>query len=229
LAKAMKFSSAKAEANAKEMITKMYEMFSKTDATMLEINPMVELKHNNKVLALDAKINFDDNAFFRQQEIFAMRDKTQEDPREVQADEHHLNYIGLDGSIACLVNGAGLAMSTMDIISLNGGSPANFLDVGGGADEKQVEAAFRIISNDPRVKAILVNIFGGIMRCDVIARGILNAMKTVNLNVPLVVRLQGTNMDQANDIIRKSGLKIESRTDLDDAARTACQLAFAKK
>lgn len=223
LASGLKFSPS-SQKEAALQIMNMYKMFIERDSTMLEINPFVETK-DGRILALDAKINFDDNAAFRQKEVFELRDRTQEDPREVAADEHNLNYIGLDGSIACLVNGAGLAMSTMDIISLYGGRPANFLDVGGGADEKMVEAAFRLISSDPRVKAIFVNIFGGIMKCDVIARGILKAMETVHLTVPLVVRLQGTNMQAANDLIEKSGKSVVSVPDFNEAAKKVCLLA----
>merc|ERR1711862_990506 len=169
-------------------------------------------------MCLDAKVNFDDNAAFRQKEIFSMRDYSQEDEREVKASKYDLNYIGLDGTIGCLVNGAGLAMATMDIIKLEGGAPANFLDVGGGATDKQVTEALKIIASDPHVKAILVNIFGGIMRCDVIALGILNAVQTLNLRIPIVVRLSGTNVKQAYKIIDDSALKVIPATDLADAA-----------
>lgn len=172
-------------------------------------------------MAADAKLNFDDNAAFRQKEIFAMRDTTQEDPREVAAGKVDLNYIGLDGEIGCMVNGAGLAMATMDIIKLSGGTPANFLDVGGNATEQQVVEAFKILTSDTRVKAILVNIFGGIMKCDVIAAGIVAAAKQVNLKVPLVVRLEGTNVDVGKTILKESGMTIITADDLDDAAKKA--------
>ncbi|KAM0830739.1 hypothetical protein ACQ4PT_066019 [Festuca glaucescens] len=184
-----------------EQIKKLYELFCKSDCTMLEINPLAETA-DKKLVAADAKLNFDDNAAFRQKEIFALRDTTQEDPREVAAAKADLNYIGLDGEIGCMVNGAGLAMATMDIIKLHGGTPANFLDVGGSASEGQVVEAFKILTSDDRVKAILVNIFGGIMKCDVIASGIVNAAKQVDLKVPVVVRLEGTNVDQGKRILK---------------------------
>jgi len=170
-------------------------------------------------------MNFDDNAEYRQQNVFELRDRTQEDAREVLAAQSGLNYIGLEGNIGCLVNGAGLAMATMDIISHHGGAPANFLDVGGGATEKQVEDAFRLLNSDKRVTAILVNIFGGIMRCDIIANGIIGAMKNIKLHIPIVVRLQGTNMQQAEAILNNSGYKVIAINDLDRAAKTACSLA----
>lgn len=202
----------------------LYKLFIERDATLVEINPLSQLD-SGKIVCMDAKINFDDNADFRQEEIQKMRDITQEDVREVKAAQFHLNYIGLDGSIGCLVNGAGLAMATMDIIKLHGGSPANFLDVGGGANATQVTEAFKIISADPNVSAILVNIFGGIMRCDVIAQGIINAVNQLSLTTPLVVRLQGTNVAEGKKLIEKSGLRIFSVDDLDEAAEKACQLA----
>jgi len=173
------------------------------------------------VYCVDAKINFDDNASFRQQALFAMRDSSMEDQREVAASKFNLNYIGLDGTIGCMVNGAGLAMATLDIIKLHGGTPANFLDVGGGASEKQVEEAFKILTGDPHVKAILVNIFGGIMKCDIIASGIVNAAKKVGLKIPLVVRLEGTNVEKGNAILKDSGLKLVTAGDLDQAAQRA--------
>jgi len=173
------------------------------------------------VLALDAKINFDDNALFRHKELAALRDADEEDPREAQAKEHDLSYVGLEGNIGCMVNGAGLAMSTMDMIKLAGGQPANFLDVGGGADEAKVTAAFKLLLADPQVKAVLVNIFGGIMKCDVIAAGIIAAAKQVHLDVPLVVRLEGTNVEQGKALLASSGLAITSADDLGDAARKA--------
>lgn len=214
-------------ASQKEAATTMlnlYKLFRERDATMVEINPMAE-SSTGEVLCMDAKIGFDDNADFRQKEVFALRDPTQEDAREVQAAKSHLNYIGLDGSIGCLVNGAGLAMATMDIIKLNGGEPANFLDVGGSATAEQVTEAFKIISSDPRVSAILVNIFGGIMRCDVIAEGIIKAVNQLDLQIPLIVRLQGTQVDAAKKLIAESGLRMFSVDDLDMAATKAVQLA----
>jgi succinyl-CoA synthetase beta subunit len=172
-----------------------------------------------EVLALDAKFNFDDNALYRHPEIQAYRDIEEEDPREVEASKFNLSYIGLDGNIACLVNGAGLAMATMDIIKHHGGEPANFLDVGGGATEQQVTEAFKILVADKRVKAILVNIFGGIMKCDIIAQGIINAVKAVNLPVPLVVRLEGTNVEAGRQLLAESGLQLTTATDIADAAK----------
>jgi len=187
---------------------------------MLEVNPMVETS-DGSVMCMDAKINFDDNAEFRQKDTFALEDPTQKDSREVEAKKWDLNYIALDGSIGCLVNGAGLAMSTMDIIKLYGGSPANFLDVGGGATQQQVTAAIRILSRDPKVKVILVNIFGGIMRCDVIALGLIAAATELSLRLPLIVRLQGTNVAEAKKLITDSGLRIVTADDLDEAAQKA--------
>lgn len=207
-----------------EIIQKMLRLFREKDATLLEINPFVEASTGNMV-CLDAKISFDDNADFRQPDLFAMRDPSQEDAREVRAAEHKLNYIGLDGHIGCLVNGAGLAMATMDIIKLHGGEPANFLDVGGSATADQVEQAIRILGEDGTVKAVLVNIFGGIMRCDIIAEGILNAVKSDKLRVPLVVRLLGTNMQEAKEMIAKSKLEVFACDDLDEAAKKAVSLA----
>lgn len=209
---------------ATEMITKLYDTFLKNDSLMLEINPFVE-DNSGKVLCLDAKCRFDDNAYFRHKEIFDHRDWSQSDPREREADDSNLNYIALDGDIGCLVNGAGLAMATMDIIKLHGGNPANFLDVGGGATAKQVTEAFRIISSDPKVQAILVNIFGGIMRCDVIAEGIIQAAKTLDLKTPIICRLQGTRVEDAQLLINSSNMKIHARDDLDGAARLAVKLS----
>ncbi|KAL6210740.1 hypothetical protein ACLB2K_015972 [Fragaria x ananassa] len=205
-----------------EQVKKLYKLFSETDCTLLEINPLAETA-DNQLVAADAKLNFDDNAAFRQKEIFALRDPTQEDPREVAAAKADLNYIGLDGEIGCMVNGAGLAMSTMDIIKLHGGTPANFLDVGGNASEGQVVEAFKILTSDDKVKAILVNIFGGIMKCDVIASGIVNAAKQVQLKVPVVVRLEGTNVDQGKRILKESGMALITAEDLDDAAKKAVE------
>jgi succinyl-CoA synthetase beta subunit len=205
---------------AGEQLRNIYTLFVETDCTQLEINPWVQTKTGD-VYAVDAKLNFDDSAEFRQRDIFALRDPTEEDPREVEADKFGLNYIGMDGQIGCMVNGAGLAMATCDIIQLHGGTPANFLDVGGGATEEQVANAFRIITSDPKVKSILVNIFGGIMRCDVIARGIVNAAKSLKLQVPLVVRLAGTNYEEGARILKESGLTLTTASDLDDAAKKA--------
>ncbi len=189
-----------------------------TDASLAEINPLV-VTASGGVIALDAKLNFDDNALYRHPDVAAMRDPGEEDPKERQAKEYDLSYIALDGDIGCMVNGAGLAMATMDVIKLAGGAPANFLDVGGGADEGKVTAAFKIILQDPNVKAVLVNIFGGIMKCDVIAKGVVAAAKQLGLSMPLVVRLQGTNVELGNEIMKKSGLDIIAAEDLGDAAR----------
>ena len=204
--------------NAATLFENLYKLFIARDCSMVEVNPLVITK-DNQVLALDAKFNFDDNALFRHPDVQAFRDIEEEDPREVEASKHSLSYIGLDGNIACLVNGAGLAMATMDIIKHHGGEPANFLDVGGGASEQQVTEAFKILVADSRVKAILVNIFGGIMKCDVIAQGIINAVKAVNLPVPLVVRLEGTNVDAGRKLLSESGLKLTAATDIADAAQ----------
>ena len=202
---------------AAEVVFNLYKLFMACDCSMVEVNPLV-LTPADKVLALDAKFNFDDNALYRHKDILAMRDVAEEDPREVEASKFSLNYIGLDGDIACLVNGAGLAMATMDIIKYHGGNPANFLDVGGGANEQQVTEAFKILVSDKNVKAILVNIFGGIMQCDIIARGIIGAVKAVNLPVPLVVRLEGTNVAEGKKLIAGSGLPVVTANDLTDAA-----------
>lgn len=205
---------------AAEQIEKLYDMFIKLDATQVEVNPFGETP-DGRVVCFDAKINFDDNAAFRQESIFAQEDTAESDPREVLASKHHLNYIGMDGNIACLVNGAGLAMATMDIIQLHGGTPANFLDVGGSVKEEQVTQAFKILTDDPKVKAVLVNIFGGIVNCATIANGITSACRTINLKVPLVVRLEGTNVDEARHILSSSGLPITTAADLEDAAQKA--------
>jgi len=223
LAKKIGFSP-KCVEDAANTFMKLYRLFIEKDASMVEINPMAE-SADNEVICMDAKLNFDENADFRQPEVFSLRDLTQEDAREVRAAEYKLNYIGLDGSIGCLVNGAGLAMSTMDIIKLHGGEPANFLDVGGGATAEQVTEAFKIISSDPRVSSILVNIFGGIMRCDIIAQGIIKAVDDLGLSIPLVVRLQGTEVDAAKKLIADSGLRIFSCDDLDQAAQKSVQLS----
>lgn len=211
-------------AQAVEMICKLYNVFIDNDASMLEINPMVE-DSSGQVYCLDAKCRFDDNAEFRHKDLFAKRDWSQVDPKEVQASKFNLNYIPLDGDIGCLVNGAGLAMATMDIIKLHGGEPANFLDVGGGATATQVMEAFRLISSDSKVQAILVNIFGGIMRCDVIAEGIIMAAKTLSLKIPIIVRLQGTRVEDAKALIASSDLRIIACDDLDEAAKIACKLS----
>ncbi len=200
-----------------KLILSLYKAFNDLDCSIIEINPLV-VSGAGDVIALDAKINFDDNALFRHKDIEALRDEDEEDPMELEAAQHELNYIKLDGNIGCMVNGAGLAMSTMDIIQLKGGSPANFLDVGGGATKERVTTAFKIILSDPNVEGILVNIFGGIMRCDVIAEGVVAAAREVSLNVPLVVRLEGTNVDQGKKIMADSGLPIISADDLGDAA-----------
>jgi len=198
----------------------LYHACLATDASLVEVNPLV-VTVEGAVLALDAKMTFDDNALFRHKDVAALRDPDEEDPKEAQAKEHDLSYIALQGNIGCMVNGAGLAMATMDVIQLSGGQPANFLDVGGGADEKKVTAAFKILLSDPEVKAVLVNIFGGIMKCDVIANGIVAAARQVELRIPLVVRLEGTNVELGKRILAESGLRITSANDLGDAARKA--------
>lgn len=202
---------------ASRLFLNLFKLFTALDCSLVEINPLV-VTNTGQVLALDAKFNFDDNALFRHKEIVDLRDTAEEDPREVEASKFGLNYIGLDGNIACLVNGAGLAMATMDIIKYAGGEPANFLDVGGGATEQQVTEAFKILISDKNVKAILVNIFGGIMRCDVIAQGIINAVKAVSLPVPLVVRLEGTNVAIGKKLLEESKLPIQAASILADAA-----------
>jgi succinyl-CoA synthetase beta subunit len=226
LAKQLGFKSDRIKAAAK-LFSALYRTFIESDCSMVEVNPLVVTK-KGEVLALDAKFNFDDNALYRHPEIAAMRDTAEEDPREVEASKHGLNYIGLDGNIACLVNGAGLAMATMDIIKFYGGSPANFLDVGGGATEEQVTEAFKLLVSDENVKAILVNIFGGIMKCDVIAQGIINAVKAVKLPVPLVVRLEGTNVEAGKKLIAESGLAVIAADDLADAAQKVVKAAEVK-
>ena len=212
---------------ATKLFDGLYRTFIGCDCAMVEINPLVVTK-SGEVLALDAKLDFDDNALYRHPDIAAMRDTAEEDPRDVEASKHGLNYIGLDGNIACLVNGAGLAMATMDIIKFYGGSPANFLDVGGGADEEQVTEAFKILIADKNVKAILVNIFGGIMKVDVIAQGIINAAKTVKLSVPLVVRLEGTNVEKGKQLLKQSGVELIAADNLADAAQKAVAAAKRK-
>ena len=203
---------------AETALPKLYDAFLAKDMSLLEINPLIVTK-DGKLLCLDAKMGFDDNALYRHPDIAALRDPAEEDAKEIEASRYDLNYVALDGTIGCMVNGAGLAMATMDIIKLYGETPANFLDVGGGASKDKVTAAFKIITSDPHVKGILINIFGGIMRCDVIAEGVVAAVKEVGLRVPLVVRLEGTNVALGKEIIQKSGLNVISADDLDDAAR----------
>ena len=200
------------------LIKSIYKMFIKTDANMVEVNPLI-LTKEKKIICLDAKVNFDSNALFRHPEIMKLRDLNEEDPAEIEASKYDLTYIKLDGSIGCMVNGAGLAMATMDIIKLYGKEPANFLDVGGGASKEQVSAAFKIILSDKNVKGILINIFGGIMRCDVLAQGVVDAAKETNISVPLVVRLAGTNFKEGKEILDNSGVKLISAENLDDAAK----------
>ena len=207
-----------------KLVTKLYAFFWAKDCSQVEVNPLVTTPDGD-VLALDAKVNFDSNALYRHPDVVELRDLTEEDPKEVEASKFDLNYIALDGSVACMVNGAGLAMATMDIIKHYGGSPANFLDVGGGATEEQVENAFRILVADDAVKAILVNIFGGIMKCDVIATGIVNAARNLELNVPLVVRLEGTNVEEGKKILADSGLALEPADSLAEAAEKVVKLA----
>ena len=204
------------------MADKLYRLFVASDASLVEVNPLIVTK-GGELVALDAKINIEENALFRQKELQTMRDPTQEDDMERRAAEHDLNYVSLDGNIACMVNGAGLAMATMDLIKLHGGEPANFLDVGGGATPERVAAAFKLILSNPQVKAILVNIFGGIVRCDLIAEGIIRAVRDVKVAVPVVVRLEGTNVDQGRKMLKDSGLAITAADDLTDAARKAVQ------
>src|ERR1700760_2896677 len=213
---------------ASKLFLNLYKLFVSLDCSLVEVNPLVATPEGT-VYALDAKFNFDDNALYRHKEILEMRDVHEEDPREVEASKFNLNYIGLDGNIACLVNGAGLAMATMDIIKYAGGEPANFLDVGGGASEQQVTEAFKILVSDPNVKAILVSIFGGIMRCDVIAQGIINAVKAVSLPVPLVVRLEGTNVALGKKLLEDSKLPIQAASDLAEAAQRVVAGAKAGK
>ena len=203
---------------ASKLIKSLYEIVIKKDASLIEINPLI-INNNNKIICLDAKMNFDDNAIFRRPEILKLRDLNEEEPAEIEASKHDLAYIKLNGSIGCMVNGAGLAMATMDIIKLYGKEPANFLDVGGGATKEKVAAAFKLILLDKNVKGILINIFGGIMRCDVLAQGVVDAAKEINLSVPLVVRLAGTNFKEGKEILDKSKLKILSASDLNDAAK----------
>ncbi|XP_014259080.1 succinate--CoA ligase [ADP-forming] subunit beta, mitochondrial-like [Cimex lectularius] len=210
-----------------DIIMKLYEIFITSDASLVEVNPFINDESDN-FYCLDAKINFDDSAEYRQKDLFLLRDYSQEDIKEVTAAKYNLNYVTLDGNIGCMVNGAGLAMATMDIIKLSGGEPANFLDVGGSATEKTVKEAFKIISSDPKAKAILVNIFGGIMRCDIIANGIVAAVTELELKIPTVVRLHGSNHSKGKNILNKSGLKIHAADDLAEAARFAVDLSNQK-
>jgi succinyl-CoA synthetase beta subunit len=210
----------------RDVLKALYRAFDETDASLAEINPLI-VTGDDKVVALDAKLNFDDNALFRHPDIVSMRDLDEEDPAEIEASKHDLSYIQLDGNIGCLVNGAGLAMATMDIIKLYGGNPANFLDVGGGASAEKVTEAFKIMLKNPNLKAILVNIFGGIMKCDVIAEGVVSAARQVSLGVPLVVRLEGTNVDIGKKILADSGLPIISAADMADAAGKVVKAAAA--
>jgi succinyl-CoA synthetase beta subunit len=205
-------------------VTELFRLFIEKDASLAEINPLLLTKQGD-VLALDAKINFDDNALFRHPEIVELRDISEEDPLEVEASKYNLNYVKLDGTVGCMVNGAGLAMATMDIIKFVGGKPANFLDVGGGAKKDQIMNAFRILTSDKDVKAVLINIFGGILRCDVLAQGVVETARELNLQLPVVVRMEGTNVDQGKDILRSSGLKLTIADDMKDAAEKAVAAA----
>jgi succinyl-CoA synthetase beta subunit len=210
--------SGKAFKNMVRFISSLYKAFVSSDATLFEINPCMKNGHDD-IVAVDCKVSLDDNALFRHPDLAALRDTDEEDPTEVEAKSYGLNYVNLDGNVGCMVNGAGLAMSTMDIIKLSGGSPANFLDVGGTADAERVEKAFRIIMRDPNVKAILINIFGGIVRCDRVAQGVVDAYRNIgNVNIPIIVRLQGTNADIAKTIIDESGLEVHSAILLQEAA-----------
>jgi succinyl-CoA synthetase beta subunit len=220
--------SADAVPQARDLLKGLYQAFDRTDASLAEVNPLIETG-DGKVLALDAKMNFDDNALFRHPDIVALRDLDEEDPAEIEASKFDLSYIQLDGNIGCLVNGAGLAMATMDIIKLYGGNPANFLDVGGGASAEKVTEAFKIMLKNPKLQAILINIFGGIMKCDVIAEGVVIAARQVSLKVPLVVRLEGTNVDLGKKILADSGLPIISAVDMADAAEKVVSAAKGVK
>jgi succinyl-CoA synthetase beta subunit len=212
----------------RELLKSLYQAFDETDASLTEINPLT-LTNDGKIIALDAKMNFDENALFRHPDIVALRDLDEEDPEEIEAAKHDLSYISLDGNIGCLVNGAGLAMATMDIIKLYGGNPANFLDVGGGATAEKVTEAFKLMLRNPKLQAILINIFGGIMKCDVIAEGVVMAAKEVALNVPLIVRLEGTNVSLGKKILADSGLPIISADNMADAAKKAVSAASGSK
>ncbi len=207
-----------AREDGKTLFPILYKAYTEKDMSLLEVNPLIVMTDGH-LRVLDAKVSFDGNALFRHEDVVALRDKSEEDDKEIEASKYDLAYVALDGNIGCMVNGAGLAMATMDIIKLYGAEPANFLDVGGGANKEKVTAAFKIITADPNVKGILVNIFGGIMRCDVIAEGVIAAVKEVGLKVPLVVRLEGTNVDKGKAIINESGLDVIAADDLDDAAQ----------
>ncbi|KAA1468555.1 succinate-CoA ligase [Dentipellis sp. KUC8613] len=220
------FTTEEAKKEAADIFVNLYKIFKDKDATQIEINPLAETTDGH-VLCMDAKFGFDDNAEFRQKEVFDLRDISQEEPSEVEAQKANLNFIKLDGNIGCLVNGAGLAMATMDVLALHGGQPANFLDVGGGATPETVKKAFEILTSDPKVKSIFINIFGGIMRCDYIAEGVIKAAHELSMNIPLVVRLKGTKEAEAKQMIRDSGLKIIPFDGLDEAAERAAQLALA--
>ncbi|MCH7923666.1 MAG: ADP-forming succinate--CoA ligase subunit beta [Nitrospinae bacterium] len=209
-----------------KLIVGLYKCFEEMDCSLAEINPLV-ITRDGRLLALDAKMNFDDSALWRHKELAAMRDLNEEEPLEIEASKHNLNYIKLDGNVGCMVNGAGLAMATMDIIKLAGGEPANFLDVGGGATQEMVENAFRILMSDENVKAVLINIFGGILRCDVLARGVVEAVKSVEVDVPVVVRLEGTNAEQGREILQTSGLEFTVATGMADAAEKVVAAAQA--
>ncbi len=198
-------------------VSNLYRFYDEMDASLVEVNPLVQTK-DGRLVALDAKVNFDDNALYRHEDVAAMRDEDEEDPLEVEASRFDLNYIKLDGSVACMVNGAGLAMATMDIINLAGAAPANFLDVGGGASREMVENAFRILMDDPDVKAVFINIFGGILRCDVLAEGVVEAVKSVNVNVPVIIRMEGTNVEKGREILEGSGLDFTVGNDMADSA-----------
>ncbi|MCX7798550.1 MAG: ADP-forming succinate--CoA ligase subunit beta [Melioribacter sp.] len=208
-------------------VNKLYKAYEETDASLLEINPLV-ITNDNKIIALDAKMNFDDNALFRHPDIAAYRDLNEEEPLEIEASKYNLNYIKLDGNVGCMVNGAGLAMATMDIIKLAGGEPANFLDVGGTANKETVANGFKIILSDPNVKAILINIFGGIVRCDRVAQGVIDAVKEINVNVPVVIRLEGTNASLAKEMLENSGLNFEVATSLKEAAYKVTSVLYSK-
>jgi len=224
VAKKLGFSDEQTQNEAADIFVNLYKIFKDKDATQIEINPMA-LTEDGKVLCMDAKFGFDDNAEFRQRDVFELRDISQEEPSEVEAQKANLNFIKLDGSVGCLVNGAGLAMATMDVLSLHGGNPANFLDVGGGATPETVKKAFEILLRDPKVKSIFINIFGGIMRCDYIAEGVIKATRELDMKVPLVVRLKGTKETEAKEMIKESGLKIIAFDSLDEAAAKAAELA----
>ena len=214
----------KANAEAAKLLQALYQCFDETDASLVEINPLI-VTRDEKVVALDAKLNFDDNALERHKEVAALRDVNEEDPLDVEASKYGLNYIKLDGNVGCMVNGAGLAMATMDIVKLAGGAPANFLDVGGGASPEQIENAFRILSSDPSVKAVFINVFGGILRCDRLAAGVISAVKKLGLRLPVVVRMEGTNVEEGRRMLAESGLHLTNAKDMGDGARKAVALA----